>query len=69
MKNGDLLETSQVIHHSKVLNESYPKMLVLLIWGDFVKSYGHLSEILLFATSTHQIWLSHVTPHVNFENL
>ena len=48
MKNADLLETSQVIHHSKVLNESYPKMLVLLIWGYFVKSYGHLSEILAF---------------------
>ena len=38
--------------------------------SNFVKSYGHLSEILaFFSTSTHQIWLNHVTPGANFENL
>ena len=38
--------------------------------SDFVKSYGHLKWIFgFFTTSTHQIWLNHVTPDANFENL
>ena len=47
-KNADVRETSQVIHHSKGLDESYSKMKVLSNWSNFVKSYGHLSEILAF---------------------
>ena len=32
----------------KGLDESYPKMQVLSNLSNFVKSYGHLSEILAF---------------------
>ena len=45
-KNADARETSQIICHSKGLNESYSKMYVLSNLSNFVKSYGHLSEIL-----------------------
>ena len=48
MKTADVRETSQIIYHSKVLDESYPKMYVLSNLSDCVKSYGHLSEILAF---------------------
>ena len=42
-------EISQIIYHSKGLDESYPKMQVLSNLSNFVKSYnGHLSEILGF---------------------
>ena len=52
------------------LDESYPKIQVLSNLSNFVKSYGHLSEVLVFFTkSTHQIWLDHVTSDANFENL
>ena len=44
-------------------------MQVLLNLSNFVKSYGHLSEILAFMASTHKIWLDHVTPGANFGNL
>ena len=44
-------------------------MQVLSNLSDFVKRYGHLSDILVFGTSNHQIWLNHVTPGTNFENL
>ena len=45
-------------------------MYVLSNFSNFVKRYGHLSEILaFFTTSTHQIWLNHLTPGGNFENL
>ena len=46
MKNADVRETSQVIHQSKGLDESYPKMQVLSKLSNFVKSYRHLSESL-----------------------
>ena len=71
MKNADVRETSQIINHSKGLDESYPKMQVLSNLSNSVQSYGHLSEILAFfsTTSTHHIWLNHVTPGSNFENL
>ena len=68
-KNANFRETSQIIHHSKGLDERYPKMYVLSNLSNFVKSCEHLSEILAFTTSTHQIWLNHVTPGANFENL
>ena len=45
MENADVREIIQVIYHSKGLDESYPKMQVL---SNFVKNYGHLSEILAF---------------------
>ena len=41
-------ETSQIMYHSKGLDESYPKMQVLANLSNFVDSYGHLSEILVF---------------------
>ena len=50
MKNVDVLETSQIINHLKGLDDSYSKMYVLSNLSDFVKSYGHLSEILSFLT-------------------
>ena len=41
-------------------------MQVLSNLGDFVKSYGHLSEILAFLPKAlTQIWLNHVTPSEN----
>ena len=46
IKNADVRETSQIIYHSKGLGESYLKMQVLSNLSNFVKSYGHLSEIL-----------------------
>ena len=48
MKNADVRETSQILYHSKGLGVSYPKMQVLSNLSNFVKSYGHLSEILAF---------------------
>ena len=48
MENTDVRETSQIICHSKGLDESYPKMYVLSNLSNFVESYGHLSEILAF---------------------
>ena len=44
-------------------------MQILSNLSNSVKSYGHLSEILEFTTSTHQIWLNHVTSGTNFEHL
>ena len=70
MENADVRELSQIIYHSKGLDESYPKMQFLSNLSNFVKSYGHLSEILaVFSTGTHQIWLNHATPGANFEHL
>ena len=48
MENADLPETSQLIYHSKGLDDSYPKMQVLSNLSDFGKRHGHLSEILAF---------------------
>ena len=47
MENADVGETSQIIYHLKGL-ESCPKMQVLSNLSNFLKSYGHLSEILAF---------------------
>ena len=52
MKNVDVRETSQVIYHSKGLDESDPKKQVLSNLSNFIKSYGHLSEILVFLPQT-----------------
>ena len=48
VKNADVRETTQVVYLSKGLDESYPKMQVLSNRSNFVKSYGHLCEILAF---------------------
>ena len=48
MKNADVRETSQIICHSKGLDKSYSKMQIVSNLSNFVKSYGHLSEILAF---------------------
>ena len=48
MENADVREISQIMHHSKSLDVSYPKMQVLSNLSNFVKSYGHLSETLAF---------------------
>ena len=70
MENADIREASQIIHHSKGLDESYPKMQVLSNLSNFVKHYGNSSEILAFLPQApHQIRLNHVTPGVNFKNL
>ena len=47
-ENADVRETSQIIYRSKGIDESYLKMYVLSNLSNFVKSYGHLSEILAF---------------------
>ena len=51
-KNADVQETSQIINHWKGLDDSYPKMCILSNLSDFVKYYGHLSEILFFLLQT-----------------
>ena len=61
MKNPDVREISKIIHRSKGLDESYPKMQVLSNLSNFVKSYGHLSEILAFLPQTLTT-SNHVTP-------
>ena len=48
MENADVGETSRIIYHLKGLDESYSKMYVLSNLSNFVKCYGHLSEILAF---------------------
>ena len=48
MKKCDVLETSQIINHSKGPDENYPKMKVLSNLNNSVKSYEHLSQILAF---------------------
>ena len=68
MKNADLRETKQVIHHSKGIDESYPKMYFLLNLSHYVKSYEHLCQILaFFMMPALQIWPCHVTQEANFE--
>ena len=52
-KNADVGEISQIINHSKGVDESYPKMQVLSNLSNFVKSYGHLSEILVQALNRY----------------
>ena len=69
MQNSGVQETSQIIYHSKDRDESYPKMQVLSNLSNFVKSYGHLKKFRVFTTSTHQIWLDHVTRGAKFGNL
>ena len=44
----DIREISQIMNHLKGLNDNYPKMQVLSNLSNFVKSYGHFSEILAF---------------------
>ena len=69
-KNADLRETKQIIHHSKGIDESCPKMYFLLNLSDYVKSYGHLCQILAFLTMpAPQIWPCHVTQEANFEKI
>ena len=41
-------ETKQIIYHSKGIDESYPKMYFSLNLSHYVKSYGHLCQILAF---------------------
>ena len=50
------------IYHSKGIDKSYPKMYFLLNLSHYVKSYGHLYQILAFLTMpAFQIWPCHVT--------
>ena len=66
----DLRETKQIIYHSKGIDESYPKMYFLLNSSHYVKSYGHLYQILAFFTMpAPQIWPCHVTQEGHFEKI
>ena len=70
MENADLRETKQIIYHSKGIDESYPKMYFLLNLSHYVKSYGHLCQILAFFTMPAlQIWPCHMTQEANFEKI
>ena len=40
-KNANLCKTKQIIYHSKGIDESYPKMYLLLNLSHYVKSCGH----------------------------
>ena len=67
-KNANPREAKQIIYHSKGIDESCPKMYFLLNLSHYVKSYGHLCQILAFFTMpTLQIWPYHVTQEANFE--
>ena len=69
MENADLREMKQIIYHSKGIDESRPKMYFLLNLSHYVKSYGHLCQILAFFTMPAlQIWPCHATQEANFEN-
>ena len=69
-KNADLRETKHIIYYSKAIDESYQKINVLLNLSHYVKSYGHLSQILAFFTMLGlQIWPCHVTQEANFEKI
>ena len=48
MESADVREISQTIYHSKGPDESYPKMQVLSNSSNFIKRYGHFSDILAF---------------------
>ena len=64
----DLREIKQIINHSKGIDESCPKMYFLLNLSHYVKSCGHLYQILAFFTMpAHQIWSCHETQEANFE--
>ena len=68
MENADLRESKQIIYHSKGIDERYPKMYFLLNLSHYVKSYGHLCQILAFSMMPAlQIWPCHVTQEANFE--
>ena len=70
MENADLLETKQIIHHSKGIDESYLTMYLLFNVSHYVKSYGHLCQFLtFFAIPALQIWPCHVTQEANFEKI
>ena len=69
-KCGPPRNQTNYIYHSKGIDEGYPKMYFLLNLSHYVKSYGHLCQILAFFTmSAPQIWPCHVTQEVNFEKI
>ena len=64
----DLRETKQIIYHSKGIDESYPKMYLLLNLSYYVKSYGHFCQFLAFFTMPAlQIWPCHMSQEANVE--
>ena len=69
MENADVRGTSQIIYRSKGLDESYPKMYVLSNLSNFVKSFGHLSEILVFYHKHSPNMVKSRDSGANFENL
>ena len=70
MENVDLHQTKQIIYHSKGTDERYPKMYFLFNLSHYVKSYGHLCQILAFFTMPAlQIWPCHMTQEANFEKI
>ena len=50
IENANLREDNQIIYHLKSIDESYPKMYLLLNLSHYVKSYRHLCQILAFFT-------------------
>ena len=70
MENVDLLETKQIIYHSKCIDESYQKMYFLLNLSHYVKSYGGLCQILaFFMMPAPLIWPCHVTQEANLKKI
>ena len=64
------MKKTQIICHSKVIDESYPKMYFLLNLSHYVKSYGQLYQFLAcFTMHALQIWPCHVTQEANFETI
>ena len=67
-KSGPPRNQTNYINYSKGIDESYPKIYFLLNLSHYVKSYGHLCQLLAFFTMPAlQIWPSHVTQEANFE--
>ena len=69
MQKSDLQETNPVIYHSKALDKSIQNCNFYRIRVTVPKRYGYVNEILVyFTTTTHQVWLNHVTHVAKFEN-
>ena len=63
-------QNQTIIYHSQGIDESYTKMYFLLNLSHYVKSYGHVCQILAFFTMPAlQMWRCHVTQEANFEKI
>ena len=68
--NADLRETKQIIYHSKGIDESYPKNVILIEFEPLCQTlWASLLNLAFFMMLTHQIWSCHVMQEANFGKL